>query len=81
MGLHKVGDCTASMGKGVVEYGEPPKDSGPSNFLSAALFESDLAAKLQHICDAALLLGSMSDDSDIHRLIPDPKRYILSRQD
>lgn len=40
-------------------------------------FGEDFALRLQHVCDSALVLGSVSDDSDIHRIIPDPKRLEL----
>ncbi len=42
--------------------------------LLSGQFGEDFATKLQHICDSAVVIGSVSDDSDIHRIIPDNKR-------
>lgn len=51
-----------------------PKVGGTHRGCSAGQFGEDFAMRLQHVSDSAIVLGSVSDDSDIHRIIPDPKR-------
>ena len=48
--------------------------------LFIGLFRGDLGLKLQHVCDSAIILGEVSDDSEIHRIVPDAKRYVHTEQ-
>jgi hypothetical protein len=48
-----------------------------NHHLAAGAYGDSLALRLQHMCDAALVLEAVHDDSDIVRIIPDPKRQAL----
>jgi hypothetical protein len=42
--------------------------------LTAGMYSESFQVQLQHLCDIVLCVQSLADNSDIHRLLPDPTR-------
>ena len=53
-------------------FSSPIKSEWP---IFAGLYAEGLELRLQHMCDAAMVLVAVHDDSDLVRIIPDPKRH------